>query len=123
MTVVGPNAGAAARPAAIEVVVAGAAGRMGHRVIACLREAPGLRLAGIIRPDDHVRRVIIDISVDSAVIVYIERYGDSRLLDLVIPVLGSAEIRGVPASLMRPTDFPAASSASTRGRSRAALCS
>ena len=61
-----------------------------------------LRLAGIIRPDDHVRRVIIDISVDSAVIVYIERYGDSRLLDLVIPVLGSAEIRGVPGPAAEP---------------------
>jgi hypothetical protein len=56
-----------------------------------------LRLAGIIRPDDHVRRVIIDIDVSSAVIVYIERYGDTRLLDLV-PVLGGAEIRGVPAA-------------------------
>lgn len=52
-----------------------------------------LRLAGIIHEGDHVRRVIIDINVSDAVIVYIERYGDSRLLDLVIPVLASAEIR------------------------------
>lgn len=55
-----------------------------------------LRLAGIIREGDHVRRVIIDINVSDAVIVYIERYADTRLLDL-IPVLGGAEIRGVPA--------------------------
>src|SRR5438874_888997 len=53
MTVVGPNAGATARPAAIEVVVAGAAGRMGHRVIACLREAPGLRLAAALEAPGH----------------------------------------------------------------------
>src|SRR5256886_9389786 len=53
MTVVGPNAGAAARPAAIEVVVAGAAGRMGNRVIACLREAPGLRLAAALEAPGH----------------------------------------------------------------------
>src|SRR5947208_14902212 len=53
MTVVGPNAGAAARPAAIEVVVAGAAGRMGHRVIACLGEAPGLRLAAALEAPGH----------------------------------------------------------------------
>ena len=53
MTVVGPNVGAAARPAAIEVVVAGAAGRMGHRVIACLREAPGLRLAAALEAPGH----------------------------------------------------------------------
>jgi len=51
-----------------------------------------LRLAGIIREGDHVRRVIIDINVSDAVVVYIERYGDSRMLDL-IPVLGGAEIR------------------------------
>lgn len=55
-----------------------------------------LRLAGIIREGDHVRRVIIDINVSDAVLVYIERYGDSRLLDFVVPVLGNAEIRGVP---------------------------
>lgn len=52
-----------------------------------------LRQAGIIHDGDHVRRVIIDINVSDAVIVYIERFGDSRLLDLVIPVLASAEIR------------------------------
>jgi hypothetical protein len=54
-----------------------------------------LRDAGVIRDGDYVRRVIIDIDVNAAVVVYIERYGDTRLLDL-IPVLGGAEIRGVP---------------------------
>ena len=53
-----------------------------------------LRLAGIIRPDDHVRRVIIDIDVSKAVTVYIERYADTRVLD-ILPVIGHgrAEIR------------------------------
>jgi hypothetical protein len=39
--------------------------------------------AGIIRDGDYVRRVIIDVSVDLAVVVHVERYGDTRLLDLV----------------------------------------
>jgi hypothetical protein len=52
-----------------------------------------LQTAGIIHPGDHVRRVIIDISVDAAVVCYIERYQDSRVLEL-LPVLGrAAEIR------------------------------
>jgi len=53
-----------------------------------------LRAAGIIREDDHVRRVIIDISADSAVLIYIERYADTRVLD-ILPVIGHgrAEIR------------------------------
>jgi len=53
-----------------------------------------LRLAGIIRPDDHVRRVIIDIDASSAVLIYIERYADTRVLD-ILPVIGygRAEIR------------------------------
>ena len=33
-------------PGTIDVVVAGAAGRMGHRIVACLRDAPDLRLVG-----------------------------------------------------------------------------
>src|SRR5882762_8182664 len=47
MTVVGPNVGRGSAPTAIEVVVGGAAGRMGNRVVACLCDAPGLRLARV----------------------------------------------------------------------------
>lgn len=54
-----------------------------------------LRAAGIIHEGDHVRRVIIDIDVNKAVICYIERYPDSRVLEL-IPVLGATEIRWAP---------------------------
>src|SRR5438046_8348052 len=45
---VSPNAGAAARPTAntIELVVAGAAGRMGTRIVACLVGNPDPRLVG-----------------------------------------------------------------------------
>src|SRR5437667_21915 len=41
---VSPNAGAAARPTVINLVVAGAAGRMGTRIVACLVGNPDLRL-------------------------------------------------------------------------------
>jgi hypothetical protein len=53
-----------------------------------------LRDSGIVRDGDYVRRVIIDIDVRSAVVVYIERYADTRALEL-LPVIGngSAEIR------------------------------
>jgi hypothetical protein len=53
--------------------------------------------AGIIRENDYVRRVIIDIDVSAAVVIHVERYGDERLLD-VIRTLDGAEIRtGNPA--------------------------
>jgi 4-hydroxy-tetrahydrodipicolinate reductase len=55
MTVVAPNAGAAAPPTAntVDVVVAGAAGRMGTRVVACLVADPGLRLVGALEAPAH----------------------------------------------------------------------
>jgi hypothetical protein len=53
-----------------------------------------LRDSGIVRDGDYVRRVIIDIDVRSAVTIYIERYADTRALE-VLPVIGDggAEIR------------------------------
>ena len=53
-----------------------------------------LQAAGIIREDDHVRRVIIDIDAGSAVLIYIERFADTRVLE-ILPVIGHghAEIR------------------------------
>lgn len=46
-----------------------------------------LRESGIVREDDYVRRVIIDIDVTQAVTIYIERYADTRMLD-ILPVIG-----------------------------------
>jgi hypothetical protein len=40
--------------------------------------------------------VIIDITADRAVVMYVERYGDERILDLV-QTLNGIEIAGVPA--------------------------
>jgi len=52
---VSPNAGATARPTAntIELVVAGAAGRMGTRIVACLQGNPDLRLVGALEAPAH----------------------------------------------------------------------
>lgn len=44
--------------------------------------------AGIIHEGDYVRRVIIDIDVTQAVTLYVERYADTRVLD-ILPVIGN----------------------------------
>lgn len=46
-----------------------------------------LREAGIIHEGDYVRRVIIDIDVMQAVRIYVERYADTRVLE-ILPVIG-----------------------------------
>jgi hypothetical protein len=48
--------------------------------------------SGVITKDEFVRRVVIDVSYDDAVVMHVERYGDSRLLE-VIPALTGVEIR------------------------------
>jgi hypothetical protein len=48
--------------------------------------------SGVITKDEFVRRIIIDASYDNAVVMYVERYGDSRLLE-VVPALTGVEIR------------------------------
>ena len=53
--------------------------------------------AGIIRENDYVRRVIIDINVTHAVVIHIERYGDERLLDVVRTLDGAVIRTGTPA--------------------------
>lgn len=44
--------------------------------------------AGVVRSEDHVRRVVIDASYDGAVVMYVERYGDERLLQVVTSLDG-----------------------------------
>jgi hypothetical protein len=48
--------------------------------------------SGVITKDQFVRRIVIDASVDNVVVMYVERYGDSRLLE-VVPALTGVEIR------------------------------
>ena len=47
-----------------------------------------LKEAGIIRDDDYVRRVVIDVCVGRAVEIHVERYGDDRLLRVIRSMTG-----------------------------------
>jgi len=58
----------------------------GTKFIAALLES------GVITKDERVRRIVIDADATNAVVMYVERYGDSRLLE-VIPALTGVEIR------------------------------
>lgn len=51
-----------------------------------------LQAAGVLRPEDSVRRVVIDLKVGEVAVLHLERYGDERLLNLV-PGLDGVEIR------------------------------
>jgi len=51
-----------------------------------------LLASGVVTKEERARRVVIDASIGDAVILYVERYGDSRLLE-VIPALTGVEIR------------------------------
>ena len=50
-----------------------------------------LTRAGIVGPDERVRRVVIDARFGSVPVVYVERLGDERLLS-VVQTLGGVEI-------------------------------
>jgi hypothetical protein len=52
--------------------------------------------AGVVREDERIRRVVIDAQVGSAVRIYVDRFGDERLLQ-VVPTLDGIEISSVPA--------------------------
>ena len=54
-----------------------------------------LAAAGILSDRDHIHRVVLDLRVGHVAQLYVERYGDDRLLDLVRTVDG-IEVRGVP---------------------------
>lgn len=50
--------------------------------------------AGVIHPDERVRRVVIDAQINSSLIVYVERFGDKRMLQ-VVPALTGVEVKEV----------------------------
>jgi hypothetical protein len=58
--------------------------------------AEALFEAGVIQRDELVSRLVIDIPVADRVLIYVERYGDERLLK-VAPSLSGIQIEGVPA--------------------------
>lgn len=50
--------------------------------------------AGLIRQGEFIRRIVIDAQCGEAVKMYVERFADTRLLD-VVPTLDGIEVRGV----------------------------
>jgi hypothetical protein len=44
--------------------------------------------AGVVTPGEAVRRVVIDADVNEIVVMYVERFGDERLLQLVPAMTG-----------------------------------
>lgn len=61
----------------------------GHRFLEALRDA------GVISGDDHIRRVVIDAAVEGIVVMYVERYGDTRILQVASSLAG-VEIAAAP---------------------------
>lgn len=57
--------------------------------------ADALLAAGIITPEQKVRRVVIDAKLGDVTVMYLECYGDTRLLE-VVPALTGVEIRETP---------------------------
>src|SRR3989454_8969619 len=109
---VSPNAGAAARPTAntIELVVAGAAGRMGTRIVACLVGNPDLRLVGALEAPAHptlgrdagelagVGRLGVAVSGDPAAVITRNRV----LVEVSVPEASPEHLRLLPRFRARP---------------------
>jgi hypothetical protein len=49
--------------------------------------------ADVFREDEKIRRIVIDAQAGDAVVMYVERLGDERLLDVAL-TLDGIEIRG-----------------------------
>jgi 4-hydroxy-tetrahydrodipicolinate reductase len=97
---------AASGAAASEVVVAGAAGRMGSRIVACLGEAPDLRLAAALEAPGHpalgrdageaagVGRLGVALGSDAAAVLTRDRI----LIEFSTPEASLAHLRTVAAA-------------------------
>lgn len=74
--------------------------------------------AGLFTADDLVRRVIIDLPVTGAAVMYVERYGDDRLLDLVTTMDGIEMIERTSAMAGRHAKGTGIPAQETRGGDR-----
>lgn len=48
--------------------------------------------AGVIRGGEDITRIVIDVKVGELVVIHVERFGDTRLLD-VVRTLDGVEVR------------------------------
>jgi 4-hydroxy-tetrahydrodipicolinate reductase len=100
-----PSTGAAATSTA-QVVVAGAAGRMGNRIVACLADTPGLRLVAALEAPGHpslgadagelagVRKAGVAVGADAAAAVTPDRV----LIEFSVPEASLDHLRLVAKS-------------------------
>lgn len=84
---------------------AGGDGRRVVSVINCHPVIDALLASGVIRAEDNVTRVVIDIKVGDLPVIYVERFADNRLLE-VIPSLTGVEIRGASPRSTVPAAAP-----------------
>lgn len=54
--------------------------------------------AGIIRREDRVRRVVIDLPVGEVATIHVERVGDQKLLNVIPSLAGVEIVREEPAT-------------------------
>jgi 4-hydroxy-tetrahydrodipicolinate reductase len=100
-----PSTGAAATPT-VQVVVAGAAGRMGNRIVACLADTPGLRLVAALEAPGHpslgadagelagVRKAGVAVAADAAAAITPDRV----LIEFSVPEASLDHLRLVAKS-------------------------
>jgi 4-hydroxy-tetrahydrodipicolinate reductase len=100
-----PSTGAAATPT-VQVVVAGAAGRMGNRIVACLADTPGLRLVAALEAPGHpslgadagelagVRKAGVAVGADAAAAITPDRV----LIEFSVPEASLDHLRLVAKS-------------------------
>jgi len=50
--------------------------------------------AGVFREEESIRRLVIDAQAGELLVMYVERWGDERLLDVAL-TLNGVEVRGV----------------------------
>jgi hypothetical protein len=72
-----------------------------HRLIHSSTLFDALVEADVVRDGESIRRIVIDAEARNAVKIYVERWGDERLLQ-VAPTLDGIEISSTPAP--PPTD-------------------
>jgi hypothetical protein len=58
--------------------------------------------AGVIREEDKIRRVIIDLDVGEIAKMYVERFGDERLLGIAVNLNGGYIVRYESGAEQKP---------------------
>lgn len=61
-----------------------------------------LEEAGVIRREDRIRRVVIDLKVGEVPVIYVERYGDLKLLSVASALTGVEITHVEPEAEVKP---------------------